>query len=340
MLYLVANDQVKKRFQVHLKNLETNLEKAKLALIVRSNETKPEVIDEIINKTDATLAVVVMTGQLDTLGKQIQNYALQAGIPEDYILTGTDWRMSAIKEKFEQIIKDPVFPDAKVFTDETPLFEDFQLENKEISNFTTNNRLLVVTGWSGGVGKTTLASSLASYYNARGLNTLLLDTSLQGDTAYHYGLSNPSNTLHGTEFGELLLTNGKASAIQQGLQRNYNLVIADVSSDSEHAKKLMEIASHILVVLQPSELDYFKIKNQIETLNGKKVVLCMNRVDETKPLRSSFVSFIENEFSQLQMLVVNDSDDVASAFAEKKPAYYRSPFDLAIPRLATFLELD
>ncbi|WP_156920615.1 hypothetical protein [Thermicanus aegyptius] len=296
-------------------------------------------IDDVIIQTEASVPIVIMTGELDEKGVAFQRYAEENGIEE--VLTGTEWRMSGVQNEIEKVLRDPKLPDARVFIEREN--EDFYVfrehkETEEPLELRTTAKLVIVHGVNGGSGVTTVATSLASFYRARGLKTLLLDVSNTGDAAFHYGSAPNNEVLKETGFGDLFETKGERIVIQKGLERNADIIVADVPSYSPYKEELLDLAHRIVTVVNPSELDYMKLEAYTDGMDERHL-LVVNRIDETKPLRYSFVHLMRS-LAGGKLVEIEESDGVASAFAERKPAYLRHPFDYAIAKLAAELNLD
>lgn len=337
MIYLIADEKMKKRFKLHFRNLTDSLEEARAVLIVRGSEVSEKMIDDVIIHTEASVPIVIMTGELDEKGMAFQRYAEENGIEE--VLTGTEWRMSAVQKELEKVLKDPKLPDAKVFIEQE---DHYVFREKEIIEepleLRTKAKLVIVHGFNGGTGVTTVATSLASFYRARGLKTLLLDVSNTGDAAFHYGSAPNNEVLKETGFGDLFETKGERNVVQKGLERNVDIIVADVPSYSPYKEELLDLAHRIVTVVNPSELDYMKLEAYTDRIDERHLLI-VNRIDETKPLRYSFVHLMRS-LAGGKLVEIEESDGVASAFAERKPAYLRHPFDYAIAKLAAELNLD
>lgn len=125
-VYLIANERVTARIKDRLQLEKAN--KADVALIVRDDEVEAaNAIGSVIGETNGMLPVVVMTGREDEIGQAYKKEAIEAGVPEHYILTGTHWRLSQLIKTLEALLKDPVLPDPLIF-DYVPSWASRQVE--------------------------------------------------------------------------------------------------------------------------------------------------------------------------------------------------------------------
>ncbi|NDI36645.1 MinD/ParA family ATP-binding protein [Chengkuizengella sediminis] len=351
-LFIQSDEMVKRMFDSRYEMIDTLHDtEVKIIVVVRSNEQDPLTINYLIRETEGMIPFVVLTGEEDEIGSRYLEVSKLAGVPEEYILTGTEWRMSKIKEVIEKLIKEPALPDPKVFMDyEQPITQITSEVHQEIAitseqneiqkselNVVSDNQIISVLGFNGGVGLSTVSASLSAFYNARGLISRLIDMSMSGEVSLHFN-ADKTEGIHSTEYGDIALTKQNTGVLNEALNTPANVIVVDLPNQNPYFKQFIELSAKIIVVLNPSESDYMKFKENIDQLDMSKVVIVMNKADASKPLRHSFITLVEQDFNPI--IVIEDSDEVASSYAERKPAHYRYPFDVSIAELASQLGID
>ncbi|MDP5276128.1 hypothetical protein [Chengkuizengella axinellae] len=353
-LYIQADEMVKRMFDSRYEMTDSIHDTdVKIIVVVRSNEQDPQTINYLIRETEGMVPFVVLTGEEDDIGVRYLEVSKLAGVPEDFILTGTEWRMSKIKEVIEKLLKDPALPDPKVFMDyvqpinqtsTNEAYREIAITTEQVEpiqtelNVVTENQIISVLGFNGGVGLSTVSASLSAFYHARGLNSRLIDLSKHGESSIHFD-TEKSEGIHSSEYGDIAITKQNAEVINEALNTPANVIVVDLPNQNQHFKQMIELSSKVIVVLNPSESDYNKLKEHVDLLDMSKVVIVMNKADATKPLRHSFITLVEQDFNN-PIIVIEDSDEVASSYAERKPAHLRYPFDVSIAELASQLEID
>ncbi|MDP5276566.1 hypothetical protein [Chengkuizengella axinellae] len=344
-LYIQSNEMIKKMFECRYQVTDMVSKSTDIAVVVRSNDQEPANIHEIIKQTDGMLPIVVMTGAEDQLGKIYEEIARTAGIPSDYIIRGTEWRMSQVKEILEGIENNPLLPDPKIFMDNEMIsLNENNIADSEVNEITqltplpSSIQIVSVLGLNGGVGVTTIAASLTAFYYLNGLSTRLIDLSYNADAALHFNLQQQQG-IQTSDFGEVAITHSDPNLIQRALDTSSEVIVADLPFYSTYTSQFLEMSQKIIIVINPSEVDYIKLKEYMKGIDKTKAIICINKIDTSKPLRKSFTSLIEQDFNQ-PFIMSEDSDEVASAYADRKPAYFRYPFENAIQDLAVHIQIS
>lgn len=346
---LYANEKNKVLFSKHFEVVDQK-DNADMALIIRSQDLNPHIVDQVIEETNGTIPVVCMTGEDNGQGKAYKEAARASGIPEEYILTGTDWRLFQLKERLQAVLKNPELPNPRVLFDEEgdllPFESDehVRIDMKSSVNLAASNDLqslqlegnkpmISVIGLSGGVGTSTVALSVMAHFKEREKSVLLIDTSKDGATAYHLN-TDCSKGIHSTFYGDLGLTMGDNEYVGELLQQSYDLFIVDAAINHPLCESLLDISSHAVVVVNPTELDYLKLKDHLTMIQSvHNAVIAINKVDSDKPLRFAYVTLIENEVT-MPVVKITDSEEVVSAFAENIPAYLKTNIRESIDAIA------
>ncbi len=237
-------------------------------------------------------------------------------------------------------------------------------------------RLVAITGVRGGVGTSTIATSLAwSVGHDTHRHAILLDADLQsGTTSLTFGLppsrglltaittpervdhmliervSQPAgDRLHllaaQEQYGhEIPYTEGAAAVLTKALRQRYNFVIVDAGARNlPFARDLLQLAHQRVIVLDPSIL---AIRN-IERLNhlsanvtqSPKPILVLNQAG--RPFGIS-QAFMEEKLGLKIDIVIPDLPRLIAKSEQygDMPASIRGPFRTAIMQLAKLLGAD
>lgn len=324
-----SSPQMKKLFEKYFDISETVGEGYDVALIIRDSSIQPIVIEEVVDGTKGQVPVVVMTGPDDDIGQTYVEIAQRVGIPDDYILRGTEWRVSDVERHMKNILNHPVYPSPKIFADEMKQTDErdnvfpqpFEVTTEPEKTIERPQNTIVIMGLNGGVGASTIATSLMAYYKEQNKHVRLIDTSPTGDLSYHLMLENTQGSHH-TPYGEVVMTYGDADQIEQELQKASDVTVVDLSIHHPSAHGILNRADHILFVVTPSQLDYLKLKDMEEKLDDRTII-CLNKVDSGKPLQFSYVSLFEKDFGHRSIVAIHESDEVVQSVAEGVPSYGR-----------------
>lgn len=343
-ILLLAKEELRRVFSNYYQIGETIQEDYDVAIIIRDSSIQPQVIEEVVDGTRGNVPVVVMTGPEDEVGQAYVEMARKVGIADEYILQGTEWRVSDVERYVQDLLKNPKYPSPKIFSDsmhvsiekefDFPKPSEAILQPESMSNEhlmpSHPQEVVAVMGLNGGVGVTTIATSLmAQLREGTGRHVRLVDTSPMGDICYHLNIEDKSKGLRHTLYGEVVITNGDMEMIQQELQKAGDVVIVDAGIHLSNLDDVLKQADHILFIVTPSQLDYLKLK-EMEGLLDHRTIICINKVDNQKPLQYSYVSLFEKDFGHRPIVTIHESDEVIQSLAGGVPAYDRmkEEFDL------------
>jgi Mrp family chromosome partitioning ATPase len=166
------------------------------------------------------------------------------------------------------------------------------------------SRFVLVTGWAGGVGKSTLALAVAKRFHERNLPTAILEASEGGS----YLVSRLGPQLHSmydvltgedtaSEWGgvklfpidhrasQVLAEDPRLPDFLTGLKRGYTLVVVDASPSHPFWPRLLDLATNVIVVTAPRDESLFQSETLLKELEPVraarpelKIHLIMNMV--------------------------------------------------------------
>jgi cellulose biosynthesis protein BcsQ len=166
------------------------------------------------------------------------------------------------------------------------------------------SRFVLVGGWSGGVGKSTLALALAKRFHERNLPTAVLEAS-EGGSYLVSRLGPQLHSLYDVLTGEdtasvwegvklypidhrasqVLSEDPRLPAFLEGLKRGYTLVVVDASPSHPFWQRLLDLATNIIVVTAPRDESLFQAETLLKELEPirasrpeLKIHLIMNMV--------------------------------------------------------------
>jgi Mrp family chromosome partitioning ATPase len=165
-------------------------------------------------------------------------------------------------------------------------------------------RFVLVAGWAGGVGKSTIALAIAKRFRERNLPTAFLEAS-EGGSYLVSRLGPQLHSLYDVITGEgeasewegiklhpidyrasqVLSEDARMPGFLAGLKRGYTLVVVDASPNHPFWPRLLDLATTILVVTSPREDSLFQAETLLKELQPVRaarpdlqVYLIMNMV--------------------------------------------------------------
>jgi len=345
-VYLVANDRTKAMFERKCRVVEDNVQECDVALIIRSASTTPEDVNRVVDVTSGQVPVVVMIGDEDEKGGRFVEEATIAGIPEEYVLKGTEWRVQDVIRMLEEVVRNPQLPDPIIpFDDEEYVpsqeynpegyeesiqFQEpepmaampyFAAAHHDFDQENINHNAIAVIGLNGGAGASTVAASLLAYLKKKGYQgSRLIDTSRYGDLSFHFELPNTTGR-HPTDYGDVVITHGDLGMIEGELRQNFGMAVVDLNLERPCADLVLRRVSQALLVLTPSQIDYQKLKQVDYLFETHRVMVCINRTDVSKPMRHSYVSLLERELANVPVEQLEEREEVITSMAQGVPAY-------------------
>ena len=156
----------------------------------------------------------------------------------------------------------------------------------------------------GGCGKTTIATSLASYYAASGLRTALEDHDSQGSSTRWLSVR-PADapSIHGV--AAFRAARGVTRSWQMRLPANVERVVVDTAAglDPTYVPEMVQRADYIIVPVLPSRIDMDAAQDFLELLSrapavrqGKRrVAVVANRLRGNRRLVRELKSFLAEQ---------------------------------------------
>jgi cellulose biosynthesis protein BcsQ len=147
------------------------------------------------------------------------------------------------------------------------------------------SRFVLITGWAGGVGKSTLAIATARRFRERNLPTAFFEAGAGGSflvaklgpqlhTLYDVitGEQTPSEwegvKIYPTDYrsSQVLSEDPRLPTFLGGLKSSYTLVVADASPDHPFWPRLIDLATNILVITAPRDDSLYQAETLIKEL--------------------------------------------------------------------------
>lgn len=169
-----------------------------IGLSVSTDYNSPDVITLIVRKNkvcgvdDPTKFIVyppnciVFAGTIDETGIAFSEQAAQAGVPEDNILLLPKGQPLSLKILIDKIIDIQHNILTPKNSEDVLYFED-DLPNSTPSSTSSRVKVIAVTGFRGGVGTSTIASSLAALLHENNGRIALVDLGMPPNAKYHSG---------------------------------------------------------------------------------------------------------------------------------------------------------
>jgi MinD-like ATPase involved in chromosome partitioning or flagellar assembly len=152
-------------------------------------------------------------------------------------------------------------------------------------------RFVLVTGWAGGVGKSTIALAIAKRFRERNLPTAILEANEGGS----YLVSRLGPQLHSlydvitgegkaSEWGgiklhpidyrasQVLSEDARMPDFLVGLKKGYTLVVVDASPNHPFWPRLLDLATTILIVTAPREDSLYQAETLLKELQPVRAV--------------------------------------------------------------------
>jgi Mrp family chromosome partitioning ATPase len=146
-------------------------------------------------------------------------------------------------------------------------------------------RFVLVTGWAGGVGKSTIALGIAKRFRERNLPTALLEAN-EGGSSLVSRLGPNLHSLYDVITGEteasewegvrlhpidhrasqVLSDDERMPDFLAGLKKGYTLVVVDASPNHPFWPRLLDLATTILIVTAPREDSLFQAETLLKEL--------------------------------------------------------------------------
>ena len=156
----------------------------------------------------------------------------------------------------------------------------------------------------GGCGKTTIATSLASYYAASGLRTALEDHDSQGSSTRWLNVRPAELTsIHGV--AAFRAARGVTRTWQMRLPAQVERVVVDTAAglDSTQVPEMVQRADYIVVPVLPSRIDMDAAQDFLELLartpavrqGGRRVAVVGNRLRGNRRLVRELKSFLASQ---------------------------------------------
>ncbi|MTI84395.1 MAG: hypothetical protein FH756_10920 [Firmicutes bacterium] len=319
--------------------------------ICEDNETD-NVISIIIRKsnqggvTDPTPyirnphASIVIPIKPDETGKQFEEKAVQAGVPKDnifYMIEGQGLSISrltdtinSIKETLQQKNEDDLYFD---INDD----DFFPHEEKTTSH---RVKVIAVRGFRGGVGSTTVATSLAYHYAEIGGKVAIVDLGIPQNVKFHCKVSDFNEKdkflMAPIGYSDLYKPNKpiwevgeELSNLVEILRKEYRWVIIDFSPlpDEEHLKAVQPDKTVVVM-----DSDIFQAVDPAK--NMRDALFIYNKaIPDIEP--DLIQSIVEDEV----IIIKNDFSGCSAALADETSAYNKSEvITIAIGKLASRIE--
>ena len=136
-----------------------------------------------------------------------------------------------------------------------------------------NTLVIAMVNAKGGAGKTTIAWTLATYFDSIGLTVLLIDTDPQSTLVTFYGVRQGKGKM------EVIALNPAALERRVARERgHFDIIIIDTPGRLDELKPSIKTADIIVMPIQPSGADYFSFQRIYEACKGRKVLIAPNRV--------------------------------------------------------------
>jgi MinD-like ATPase involved in chromosome partitioning or flagellar assembly len=147
------------------------------------------------------------------------------------------------------------------------------------------SRFVLVTGWAGGVGKSTIALAIAKRFRERNLPTAILEANEggsylvsrlgpqlhslydvitgEGDASEWEGIK-----LHPIDYraSQVLSDDARMPDFLAGLKKGYTLVVVDASPNHPFWPRLLDLATTILIITAPREDSLFQAETLLKEL--------------------------------------------------------------------------
>lgn len=214
-------------------------------------------------------------------------------------------------------------------------------------------KIAVVSG-KGGVGKTTIASGLASMMAHKGMDTVLMDMDPQGNATWGLGadLNAPGSfcMLTNREFqyqtiGEnLSVISASQELLSHEVQRLNPESLADKIHDlggadvnwifdcppgNEHLEKLAIVAADIALVIVDAHpyaiqgarrvMNELRDRQDRGRIGAQRWALVMSRIDKRRAMDKSLPKVLEMQFAGVERLTVRQDTPLAAATIDRTP---------------------
>jgi len=173
----------------------------KVGLQLTDEYTRDDVISIIVRKNPACgvddpteyiknpNAAIVVAGTPDKTGEEFFNKAVQAGVPDNNIFVLPPKQPLSPKQLVEKVkeVHDRILSQQQEepVDDEDAMFLDFESEKQESQATSQRIKVVAVRGFRGGVGTTTIATSLAGYFCDLGGKVAVIDLGMPPNVKYH-----------------------------------------------------------------------------------------------------------------------------------------------------------
>lgn len=134
-------------------------------------------------------------------------------------------------------------------------------------------RHIVVLNPKGGAGKSTIASNLAAFYAAQGLNTVLMDFDAQASSSYWLS-KRPERRppIHGIEAFDVPSHTTRAFALRLPNDAERVVIDSPAAISKNQLKELVNCADRILIPVLPSDIDIDVATRFVEDLLQSRLV--------------------------------------------------------------------
>ena len=141
--------------------------------------------------------------------------------------------------------------------------------------------IVTVAQQKGGSGKTTLAAHLAIAWVQKGLRVAIIDVDPQGSLGEWFERRERALGEDGVGLGFRTASGWGARRESRTLSRDYDVVVVDTAPHADReARSAMEIASLVVVPVQPTPTDLWATEATLELAEKERVgaVMVLNRV--------------------------------------------------------------
>ncbi|SFR07035.1 cellulose synthase operon protein YhjQ/BcsQ [Desulfoscipio geothermicus] len=293
-----------------------------ISIVIRKNKTGG--IDDPTEYLVTPQNCIVIAGTPDKTGIAFSNRATKAGVPEDNIFllpAGQRLSVNAIIEKILSIQQNILANDND---EDVFIFEDEE-ESAGPAPVTNRIKVIAVRGFRGGVGTTTITTSLAMLLHENGGKIAVVDLGIPPNAKHHCG--NPQFDkkdgflLAQTEYWDLYvppapvwkLNSDKIGPLIDILRKEYRWVVVDFSPQPDY-KHIQSVEADKTVVVIDSD-----VVQSIEPAAIKNALFVYN-----KAIPDIGTEIVEDILGQNVITIKTDFEGCYAALASGEPAYKKS----------------